>query len=218
MEEMAEHASPSSLEPPKSHDDVLGAVLSGGLSRRMGQDKATAVLGGRTLLARAVDRLEGQVGGLVVNANGDPMRLAAGHVPVVSDVVTGHPGPLAGVLTVLEYAAAQGWRWVVTVPVDTPFLPLDLVDRLISVLRWESAEIACAASNGRVHPIVALWPVELRGDLRRALVEEDLRKVETFTKARSPAIASWSAEPLDPFLNVNSPADLFEVEHGLFIP
>lgn len=207
-----------SLEPPRTHEDVLGVILAGGLARRMGGgDKAMVELGGRTLLGRVIDRMEGQVGGLVLNANGEAGRFAAYRLPVVADTVPDHPGPLAGILAGLDYAASQNWNWIATVPVDTPYLPRDLVDRLMTVLRGEQAEVACASSGGRVHPVVGLWPVAVRESLRTAVTEAGLRRVEAFTESRSRAIATWPVEPHDPFLNVNSPSDLFEVEHGMTI-
>ncbi|WPZ32599.1 molybdenum cofactor guanylyltransferase MobA [Thalassobaculum sp. OXR-137] len=194
--------------PPASGDAVLGVILAGGLARRMGGgDKGLVALDGRTLLQRVIDRLEGQVGGLVLNANGDPARFAAYGLPVVGDTVADHPGPLAGILAGLEHAAAGGWDWIATVPVDTPCLPGDLVDRLRVALADEAAEIACAASGGRVHPVVGLWPVTLIGPLRAALAE-GTRKVEAFAGARRRAVAEWPAAPHDPFVNVNAPEDL----------
>ncbi len=205
----------SPVEPPRSHEDVLGVILAGGLARRMGGgDKGLVELGGRSLLQRVIDRLEGQVGGLALNANGDPHRFAAYRLPVIADTVAGHPGPLAGILAGLEHAEAAGWSWVATVPVDTPYLPRDLVDRLLTALAGEAAEIACAASGGRVHPVAGLWPVGLIGPLRAALEQDGVRKVDAFASARPRAIASWADVPHDPFLNVNSPADLAELTHA----
>ena len=195
--------------PPRSHDDVLAVILAGGLARRMGGgDKGLVDLAGRTLLQRVIDRLEGQVGGLVLNANGAPARFAGYRLAVVADTVADHPGPLAGILAGLEHAASQGWDWILSAPVDTPYLPRDLVGRLIAALAGEAAEIAMAESGGRVHPVVGLWPVSLIGPLRTALVEQEIRKVEAFAGARRRALASWPAEPRDPFVNVNSPDDL----------
>lgn len=206
---------PPATALPTSHEDVLGVVLAGGLARRLGGDKALVTLAGRTLLDRALDRLEGQVGGLLVNANGDAERFGPSHLPVIADTVAGHPGPLAGVLAAMDHAAETGWRWIVTVPVDAPFMPLDLVDSLIVALRAGGAEIACVASGGRVHPVTALWPVAIREDLRRALVEEGVRKVDTFSMGRNRALADWSVEPADPFANVNTPHDLALAERRL---
>ena len=207
-----------SIDPPQSHEDVLGVILAGGLARRMGGgDKALIPLGGRSLLSRVIDRMEAQVGGLVLNANGDPDRFSGYRMPVIADTLAGQQGPLAGILAGLEHAAAGGWCWIATVPVDTPYLPRDLVDRLISALRGDGAEIACASSGGRVHPVVGLWPVSLADGLRVAVSEAGLRRAGVFAESRRRAIATWPVEPYDPFLNLNSPSDLFEVEHGMSV-
>ncbi|HEY8609869.1 MAG TPA: molybdenum cofactor guanylyltransferase MobA, partial [Roseomonas sp.] len=147
---------------------TLGVVLAGGLARRMGGgDKTLLPLNGRPMLAHLLDRLSPQVAAVVLNANGDPSRfaIAAPGLPVVPDGVPGFPGPLAGILAGMDHAAGLGLDWVLSVPGDTPLIPSDLAARL----HQGRAPIACAASCGRVHPPVALWPVMLRWDLRAAI-------------------------------------------------
>ena len=195
--------------------DVIGVVLAGGLSRRMGgDDKALRRIGGRTILAHVIDRIRPQVGTLVLNTNGDPGRFGEFGLPIAADTVVGHAGPLAGVLTGLEWAAANapGCSWVATVPTDAPFLPQDLVARLLAAVAEAGAQMACAGSAGRAHPVCGLWPVRLRGDLRRAMVEEGVRKVDIWTARYRLARADFSTDPLDPFFNANTPGDLAEAE------
>jgi len=183
-------------------DGILGVVLAGGLSRRMGGgDKGLSELGGRTILERIVRRIGPQVDELVLNANGDAARFAALGVPVVPDNVADFPGPLAGVLAALDHAAARGIPDVVAVPCDAPFLPADLVRRLRDGA--PEGRGAVAVSAGRRHPAVALWPVGLRGALRTALVEEGQRRVEIILRRHDFAEIHWPAEPFDPFVNVN---------------
>ena len=192
---------------------IPGVILAGGQARRMGGgDKPLQMLGGRPLLAHVIDRLAPQVAALAVNANGNPARFAAFGLPVIADSVADSPGPLAGILAAMDWA-----RWldpslpaVVTVPGDAPFLPRDLVARLAAARGTGADRIACAVSGGRVHPVAGLWPVGLRDDLRRALEDEGLRKVTDFTMRYRPALAEFDAVPVDPFLNVNTPADLAE--------
>lgn len=194
---------------------VLGVVLAGGLGRRMGGgDKPLRVLAGRVILDRVVERFAPQCDVLVLNANGDPARFASYKLPVIADGVEGFAGPLAGILAGLEHAAERfpGAETVATVPGDCPFLPRDLVARLEEARVREYADIAIAASGGRHHPVVGLWPASLKADLRRALVEEDVRKVERFASRYRVATVAWPAEPLDPFFNVNTPDDLIEAE------
>lgn len=188
-----------------------GVLLAGGLARRMGGgDKPLLALGGRPILAQAIERLRPQCAALILNANGDPARFSAFGLPVVADSVAGFAGPLAGVLAGMDYAAAH-WpdaRDILSAPADTPFLPGDLVARLHAARGTAGARIAVAASGGRVHHAVALWPVALRDDLRRALVEEELRKVSAFIARHGSVTVDWPTEPHDPFFNVNQPEDL----------
>jgi molybdopterin-guanine dinucleotide biosynthesis protein A len=198
--------------------DVLGVVLAGGLSRRMGGgDKALRTLDGRTLLDRVVERFAPQCGaGLILNANGDPARFSGFPGPVVSDGVPGNPGPLAGILAGLDYAARlhPGVKYVASVTGDAPFLPADLVARLVRA----EAPLAMAVSNGREHFTVALWPVTLRPALHDALVIRQERRVGAFLRAQGAVPVEWPAKPLDPFWNINTPGDLAEAEAHLSDP
>ncbi len=198
--------------------DVIGLLLAGGLSRRMGGgDKTLNRLAGRTILERVIDTARPQVDHLILNANGDPARFAAFGLPVVADVVEGYPGPLAGVLTGLDWARlhAPHARWLVTFASDAPFLPGDLVARLIGAVERDGADLACARSDGRHHPVQGLWPVALADDLRRAVVEEGVRKVDAWTARYRLAVADFSTDPVDPFFNANRPEDLEEAERLL---
>lgn len=198
--------------------EVVAVLLAGGLSRRMGgQDKMLRDLGGKSLLARVVARIKPQADRLLLNANGDAARFADFSLPVAADVIEGHPGPLAGVLTGMEWARANApdCPWVVTAPTDAPFLPRDLVQRLVAAVEAEGADMACASSGGRHHPVCGLWPVRLAGELRRAMLEEDIRKVDIWTARYRLAVADWPTDPVDPFFNANRPEDLAEAERIL---
>jgi molybdopterin-guanine dinucleotide biosynthesis protein A len=188
-----------------------GLILAGGLARRMGGgDKALIRIGDQTILQRALARLAPQVHGIVLNANGDPVRFAAFGLPVVADSVPDFAGPLAGILAGLDWAAANRpeVEWVVSVPGDCPFLPRDLVARLHEARIREGRPLACAHSGDWRHPVVGLWPVALREDLRRAITLDDLRKIEVWTARHGVALADWPVEPVDPFFNVNTPQDV----------
>ena len=198
--------------------EVVAVLLAGGLSRRMGgQDKMLRDLGGKSILARVVARIKPQADRLLLNANGDAARFADFSLPVAADVIEGHPGPLAGVLTGMEWvrANAPDCPWVVTAPTDAPFLPRDLVQRLVAAVEAEGADMACASSGGRHHPVCGLWPVRLAGELRRAMLEEDIRKVDIWTARYRLAVADWPTDPVDPFFNANRPEDLAEAERIL---
>jgi molybdenum cofactor guanylyltransferase len=189
---------------------TLGLILAGGLARRMGGgDKAFIRIGGTTILARALERVGPQCAGLIINANGDPARFAQTGLPVVPDSVAEFPGPLAGILAGLDWAAERRpeIKWVASVPGDCPFLPRDLVPRLHQVRADAGLPLACARSGEWRHPVIGLWRVALRHDLRTALVEDGLRKIEVWTARYGVAVADWPAEPVDPFFNVNTPED-----------
>ncbi|WP_375458115.1 molybdenum cofactor guanylyltransferase MobA [uncultured Enterovirga sp.] len=196
------------------NEPVLGAILAGGLARRMGGgDKTLRRVGGRTILDHVVARFRPQCGALVVNANGDPSRFAAWGLPVVADTVPDFAGPLAGILAALDHAAEHhpGVHDVVSVAADTPFLPADLVARLLADRAEAGADLACAASGGWTHPVIGLWPVAIRDDLRRALAEGE-RKIDRFTARYPIAAVEWPTEPVDPFFNANAPDDLDQAE------
>ena len=250
------------MSPPP----ILGVILAGGLARRMGGgDKPLIRLGGRTLLDRVTERLAPQCeAGLVLSANGDPGRFAGFPGSVLADGVPGNPGPLAGILVALDFAAERGASHrashspprpevrgeaeprrsppdparptggllrscfaipqdegeggigrVLSVSGDAPFLPLDLSTRLHAALDADDTRIALAASGERQHFTVALWPVALRHDLRAALVEHGERRVGAFIARHGCVTVSWPIEPFDPFLNLNTPEDLFAAEAAL---
>jgi molybdopterin-guanine dinucleotide biosynthesis protein A len=175
-----------------------------------GGDKCLRMLGGQTVLARILGIVGPQVGPLVLNANGDPDRFSDYDVPVTPDVVDGFAGPLAGVLTGLDWARrnAPDCDWVASFACDAPFAPTDLVARLMTAIDEEGADMACASSGGRDQPVFGLWPVRLADALRSALVDEDIRKVDVWTARYRLARHDWATEPVDPFFNVNRPEDL----------
>jgi molybdopterin-guanine dinucleotide biosynthesis protein A len=195
--------------------EVVGAILAGGLARRMGGgDKALARVAGRPILSHVIERLAPQVDALILNANGDAGRFAGFALPVVPDSVAGFPGPLAGVLAALEWALAHhpGARFVVTAAGDTPFVPADLVTRLVTAQGAERAELAVAASGGRTHPVFGLWPLAVATALRQAITGEEIRKVDRFTARYRVATVAFDDASGDPFFNINAPDDLDEAE------
>ena len=188
-----------------------GVLLAGGLARRMGGgDKPMRQIAGRTILDRVIARLEPQCDGLILNANGDPARFAAYGLPVIADTVKDFPGPLAGILAALDWAATNrpDVEFILSAAADCRFLPRDLVARLHRARREENAELAVAASAGQSHPVIGLWSVALREDLRHALVVEDVRKIDRWTARYRLSTVTWPTEPLDPFFNANTVDDI----------
>ena len=215
-------SAPEVIAPPL----VAGVLMAGGQSRRMGGgDKCLRELNGKPILAHILARCRPQVAALVINANGDPARFIEFGQPVVADSVEGFAGPLAGVLSGMEWAAESlpGCRWLASFACDAPFLPVDLVRRLMQTVKDEGADMACARSLGRDHPVFGLWPLALRDDLARAMTEEGVRKVDVWTgRYRLARVAFAPVEtsngPLDPFFNTNRPEDLVEAERFMTAP
>jgi len=193
---------------------ILGVILAGGLATRMGGgDKGLKAIGGKPILRRVIDRIGPQVERLLISANGDPARFIDFELPVVADNLPDRPGPLAGVLAALDYAAEiTPATSVLSVAADCPFLPKDLAPRLNAVKILHDARIGVAQSGGFAHPTIALWDVWLRHDLRRALAEEGLRKIDAFTSRYATAAVDWPVTPYDPFFNANAPDDLAVAE------
>jgi molybdenum cofactor guanylyltransferase len=206
------------LTPELTQDNAAQipcVLLAGGLARRMGGgDKPMRAIGGRTILDRVIARLRPQCSDLILNANGDPARFAAFGLPVVPDSVADFPGPLAGILAGLDWVAANrpDAAWMLSAAGDCPFLPRDLVARLTAARATEGAELGVAASGNQSHPVIGLWKVALREELRHALTVEDIRRIDRFTARYPLATVSWPITPVDPFFNANTAEDLAEAE------
>ena len=202
--------------------NVAGVLLAGGRAKRMGGgDKGLRALGGRTIMDYIVERVRPQVAGLLIKANGEPGRFSGYGPPVIAGVISdgagGVAGPLAGVLTGMEWAAVNQPQcpWVATFACDAPFAPSDLVARFVAAVEEEGAAMACAASRGRAHPVFGLWPVALAAELRQAMSEEDIRKIDRWTARYNLIEVDFAADPFDPFFNINAPENLTEAERLL---
>lgn len=201
--------------PVSAAGDIVGVLLAGGLARRMGGgDKPLKTLGGKPILDHVIRRAQPQVSNLLLNVNGDAARFASYGLPMAGDVIDGHAGPLAGILTGMEWAAQHHPQaaWLASFATDAPFFPEDLVTRLHAAITAEDADMACAMSAGRTHPVFALWPVALKDDLRRAMTEQDMRKIDAWTARFNIVHVDFPANPVDPFFNINKPENLAEAE------
>ncbi len=193
-------------------DQVAAVLLAGGRGQRMGGgDKPLQLLAGRPLLDHAIARIAPQVTAMVLNANGDADRWAQYGLPVVADPLSDFPGPLAGTLAGLRWAQAThpDVRDVLSVPTDTPFLPHNLVARLVAGRGRQV--FACAASGGWTHPVIGLWPVAMADALEAAL-RAGQRKIDAFTARYGVAEVDFAIDPFDPFFNINRPEDLIAAE------
>lgn len=198
---------------------VAGVILAGGQSRRMdGRDKAMLPFGDRRLIDHVHDRLAQQIETIAINSNGDPAVFGHLETSVVPDDIPGFVGPLAGILSGMEWAAAQSspFSHVLTVATDTPFFPADFALALQEAVIDAPGTIGIAASGGRVHPTFGLWPVALRADLRRWLSEPSNRRVTAFVDRHPHRIVEFQpvmaqgGETVDPFFNINTPQEAAE--------
>jgi molybdopterin-guanine dinucleotide biosynthesis protein A len=207
--------------------EVTGVLLAGGRSSRMGgREKALLDIGGKPMLLHVLARLRPQVGRIVINANGDPARFSGHCLPVIADRIEGYAGPLAGLHAGMEWARAEtpDAKFIASVPIDCPFLPLDLVARLKAALTAKDAPCAIAASEGERHPVAGLWRVDLAEALADSL-KKNVRALHRFADSHGCAVADFGPVEIggahvDPFFNVNAPADLekaralFSTEHA----
>ncbi len=203
------------LTPSPNVGPVLGVLLAGGQSRRMGGgDKSLNQLNGAPLLEHVIERAASQTDHLILNANGDPARFEGFSLPVVADTFAGFAGPLAGILTGLEWARDNlpQAQWIVTMATDTPFFPQDLVQRFVAAVAAEDADMAMATSDNNRHPVFGLWPVRLADDLRHALTAQGVRKVLHWTDRFNLVQVDFSTPTFDPFFNVNRPEDLAQAQ------
>ena len=206
-------------------EDVVGVLLAGGRSSRMGGgDKCLLPLGGQPMLAHIIDRLRPQVSDLVINANGDVARFAAFDLPVIEDRLEGHAGPLAGVHAGIEWARSNRprSRFIVTAATDTPFFPADLIARFRAAIGDAEPRLLVARSEEGVHPVFGLWPISLAPALEAA-VKTGMRKVQAWVADHDAEQIFFPAmdiggRKVDPFFNINRPEDLAEAEALLEAP
>lgn len=197
---------------------VPGVILAGGLSRRMGGgDKTLKLLAGKPMIDLVIDRLAPQVSRIAINANGDPDRFAPRDYPVIADVVGDHSGPLAGILTAMRWAIENepAATHVVSAASDSPLFPDDLVARFLDRANDERT-IVMARSQGNHHPVFALWPVALADTLEAWLESTDTLKVMAFVRDHDLVFCDFDdIGGVDPFLNVNTPEELAELQEIL---
>jgi molybdopterin-guanine dinucleotide biosynthesis protein A len=193
--------------------DILGVVLAGGEGRRMGfVNKPLMEIGGRTVLSHILERLQPQLGRTVINAKHPPLYTPYG-LDVVPDQIDTHLGPLAGVLAALDWASLNvpKARYVMSLPGDAPFIPLNLVSEMTDAVNNTQGDkdpvLARAVSKKRAHPVVGLWPVAIRADLRDSLFNREIRKIDAFTANYRVVDVTFEGVP-DPFFNINTKDDL----------
>ena len=193
---------------------IVGAIIAGGKSSRMeGREKAFLDLASKPVILHVIEQFEPQVDQLVINANGDPQRFSEFGLDVVPDVLTALTTPLAGLHAALKFTKSIEAEVLVTVPSDTPFLPYNLVAKLVEKAVVRGAAIA--ASGDQEHFIIGAWKTDLLDDLESAIARDNLFRVKDWANRSSAQSVIWPVEPYDPFFNVNTPEDLRVAEHIL---
>jgi len=190
-------------------DKILGVILAGGLSRRMkGGNKFFKKINGRTVIYYVINNALNQVSNLVINANIDKEKFNKFKLNVIRDSVVGFKGPLAGILSAIDYGKKRNYRWVVTLPCDAPFFPFNLVTKLMERLNKDKCKIVIAKSNKRIHPVFGIWNVSLKNSLEKTLINDNEKKIEIFVKKHSHSIVNFNYKSIDPFFNINDYDDL----------
>lgn len=195
---------------------ITGVILAGGLAKRMGGgDKCLLPLGGKTLLQRSIERAQPQVSELILNANGNSLRFARSRLPVIADLYEGFPGPLAGIHAALTFMDERNPNneWLASFACDTPFFPRNMVQQMLAATG--DAQLIVARSNGRVHPIFALWHASLLGRVEQRLQQSDTPRLQEWIEELKPTYVDFSATGYDPFFNINTPQDLYSAEAQL---
>lgn len=192
---------------------ITGVILAGGLAKRMGGgDKCLLPLGGQTLLQRSIERAQPQVNELILNANGNSLRFARSRLPVIADLYRGYPGPLAGIHAALTFMNERNPdnEWLVSFACDTPFFPRDMVQQLLAAAG--DSQLIVARSNGRTHPIFALWHASLLSKVEQGLNQGDTPRLQEWITGLKPVYVDFTASGYDPFFNINTPQDLYSAE------
>jgi len=205
------------IEPMSSpsSENIVGIILAGGQSRRFGGgDKFIKELKGETLIDRVIERVRPQTRQMIISSNHETPHLKKFKLPIVADSIQGQAGPLAGILAGMEWAKDQAkkYDWAVSFPTDAPFVPLDCVEKMLKRATADKVEIVSVASGGRTHPVCALWRIDLADNLRQAMVEEEMRKIDLWTARHSLSVLEFPDQPYDPFFNINRPEDLAQAE------
>jgi len=190
-------------------NNLLGVVLAGGLSKRMNKEnKFFKKFNQKTLLEIIINKAIKQVPNIIINANINKSNFKKNNLEVIKDSIGGFKGPLAGILTGMEYGKKKNFKWLITFPCDAPFFPIDLVNKLLLKIKKKKYKIVIAKSNNRVHPVFGIWSICLKDSLSEAIKKDNIRKIDLFIKKHDHAIVNFNYKKIDPFFNINNFNDL----------
>ena len=193
----------------QNNKKVLGVILAGGLSKRMkGENKFFKKINNKTIIEHIILKASQQVTKLIINANINKSKFKKFDLDIIKDSVKGFKGPLAGILSAMQYGKKNNFKWLVTLPCDAPFFPFDLVNKLLKNAEKKKCKIVIVKSNNRTHPVIGIWSISLKKSLSNTLVKENIKKIDLFIKKHNFSIVNFSYDKIDPFFNINSYRDL----------
>jgi len=193
-----------------SEDNILGAILAGGQSKRMGKDKLFLELNNKKLIEHTIDKVKKYLKKVIIITNQDNEFFSKNNLTTVKDCVEGQLGPLVGILTAMKWAKENlnKCSWIATFPCDTPFFPESIIKSFIEESEKKESLILCASSHGRKHNIFGLWSLDLYDKLKDDLINKKIRKVQDWTEKNKIKNLEFKFIDYDPFFNINTEEDL----------
>ena len=190
--------------------NILGSILAGGKSKRMGEDKLFLNLNNKTLIEYTIDKVKKYLNELIIITNNENEFFEKNNLITVKDCIEGQLGPLVGILTAMKWAKENSPKcsWIASFPCDTPFFPESIISKFIEESKKKESLILCASSHGRKHNIFGLWSLDLYDKLYNDIVNNKVRKVQDWTKANNIKNLEFKFKDYDPFFNVNTAEDL----------
>jgi len=193
-----------------SEDNILGAILAGGQSKRMGKDKLFLEFNNKKLIEHTIDKVKKYLKKIVIITNQDNEFFFKNNLTTVKDCIEGQLGPLVGILTAMKWAKENLSKcsWIATFPCDTPFFPESIIKNFIEESEKKESLILCASSHGRKHNIFGLWSLDLYDKLKDDLINKKVRKVQDWTEKNKIKNLEFKFKDYDPFFNINTLDDL----------
>ena len=190
--------------------NILGAILAGGKSKRMGKNKLFLKLNNITLIDHTIQKVKKYLKNLIIVSNHENEFFTKNNLTTVKDCIDGQLGPLVGILTAMKWAKenSPSCAWIATFPCDTPFFPENVILKFIEESKKKESLILCASSHGRKHNIFGLWSLDLYDKLYNDIVNNKARKVQDWTKTNNIKNLEFKFKDYDPFFNINTTEDL----------
>ena len=193
-----------------SEHNILGAILAGGKSKRMGKDKLFLELNNKMLIEHTINKVEKYLKDIIIITNQKNEYFSKKNLTTIEDCIEGQLGPLVGILTAMKWAKEnlKECSWIATFPCDTPFFPETIIKKFIEKSKKKDSLLLCASSHGRKHNIFGLWSLDLYDKLKDDLVNKKIRKVQDWTEKNKIKNLEFKFEDYDPFFNINTKEDL----------